>query len=221
MEDSLCPLSSWFFLSFATGSHFFQLYTKLHMIASPLLQGDSQTKWKTEKFKMFGDGSYWKPPPCHQFTMSAAAQAARLPPLPASLEPIPVKPSSSSSSSGGAGNTSGGGTSGGSSSRTSASKKGMLSARLVLTQLFTERIGIWEERRLNRWPWRLSQLHNHEWKMKQGKKTKGVSSSYHTNRPVSSLGIDVRQLRVSACFWHAPRDVSTGFIFTIISCFAS
>ncbi|KAL0272337.1 UNVERIFIED_CONTAM: hypothetical protein PYX00_005352 [Menopon gallinae] len=33
-----------------------------------ILQGDSQTKWHTEEFRMFKGGSIWKPPPMNQYT---------------------------------------------------------------------------------------------------------------------------------------------------------
>ena len=45
-------------------------------------KGDSPTKWRTEKFKMFEGGSMWKPPQCHKYTMSAAAFNANKQPVP-------------------------------------------------------------------------------------------------------------------------------------------
>lgn len=33
-----------------------------------ILQGDSQTKWSTDEFRMFKGGSVWKPPPMNQYT---------------------------------------------------------------------------------------------------------------------------------------------------------
>ncbi|XP_073256675.1 U2 snRNP-associated SURP motif-containing protein-like [Porites lutea] len=54
-----------------------------------ILQGDSPTKWRTEKFKMFEGGSVWKPPQCHQYTMSAAAFNANKQPVPQVETPVP------------------------------------------------------------------------------------------------------------------------------------
>lgn len=75
-----------------------------------ILQGDSPTKWKTVKFKMFVGGSIWKPPQCHKYTMSAAAFNANKQPVPqvetpaaataATPPPAPSTASSSHSSSG-------------------------------------------------------------------------------------------------------------------------
>lgn len=53
-----------------------------------ILQGDSPTKWRTEKFRMFENGSLWKPPQCHQYTMSAAAFNANKQPVPQVETPI-------------------------------------------------------------------------------------------------------------------------------------
>ena len=53
------------------------------------LKGDSPTKWQTEKFKMFEGGSVWKPPQCHQYTMSAAAFNANKQPVPQVETPVP------------------------------------------------------------------------------------------------------------------------------------
>jgi len=67
-----------------------------------ILQGDSPTKWKTEKFKMFEGGSLWKPPQCHQYTMSAAAFNANKQPVPqveTPAAPPTTTPSTQSSSS--------------------------------------------------------------------------------------------------------------------------
>lgn len=33
-----------------------------------ILQGDTQTKWNTDEFRMFRGGSIWKPPPMNQYT---------------------------------------------------------------------------------------------------------------------------------------------------------
>lgn len=52
-------------------------------------KGDSPTKWRTEKFKMFEGGSVWKPPQCHQYTMSAAAFNANKQPVPQVETPVP------------------------------------------------------------------------------------------------------------------------------------
>ena len=95
------------------------------------LQGDSQTKWRTEKFNMFINGSYWKPPACHQFTMSAAAQVPhRSAPLPQSL--VPGETVAGNNSTGGGDGSSNNNSSGATSGATSStSKRGMLSSRLV------------------------------------------------------------------------------------------
>ncbi|KAJ7390317.1 U2 snRNP-associated SURP domain-containing protein [Desmophyllum pertusum] len=53
-----------------------------------ILQGDSPTKWRTERFKMFENGSVWKPPQCHQYTMSAAAFNANKQPVPQVETPL-------------------------------------------------------------------------------------------------------------------------------------
>lgn len=52
------------------------------------VQGDSPTKWRTEKFKMFQNGSVWRPPQCHQYTMSAAAFNANKQPVPQVETPL-------------------------------------------------------------------------------------------------------------------------------------
>lgn len=62
-----------------------------------IFQGDSQTKWKTEKFKMFVGGSWWQPPPCNQYTIGVPLLAQPLvktadiekPPEQQSLPPVP------------------------------------------------------------------------------------------------------------------------------------
>ncbi|XP_020630769.1 U2 snRNP-associated SURP motif-containing protein-like [Orbicella faveolata] len=63
-----------------------------------ILQGDSPTKWRTEKFKMFQNGSVWRPPQCHQYTMSAAAFNANKQPVPQVETPLapPSQPTTTS-----------------------------------------------------------------------------------------------------------------------------
>ncbi|EDO34857.1 predicted protein [Nematostella vectensis] len=52
-----------------------------------ILQGDSPTKWCTEKFRMFEGGSWWKPPPCSQYQPTILPPAAVQPVAPVVEEP--------------------------------------------------------------------------------------------------------------------------------------
>ena len=97
------PLSFifFFFFFFQHFFFFFQHFFFQHSITILLfvsihLQGDSPTKWRTEKFRMFNNGSLWKPPQCHQYTMSAAAFNANKQPVP-QVE-TPIAPSTSQTS---------------------------------------------------------------------------------------------------------------------------
>ncbi|XP_068686027.1 U2 snRNP-associated SURP motif-containing protein-like [Montipora foliosa] len=99
-----------------------------------ILQGDSPTKWRTEKFKMFEGGSMWKPPQCHKYTMSAAAFNANKQPVPqvetpasaatAVAPPAPSTTAAPSQSSSGSHSSSSA-----SSSTAAASRKNVLSNR--------------------------------------------------------------------------------------------
>lgn len=69
-----------------------------HQYVMTYIQGDSPTKWRTEKFKMFQNGSVWRPPQCHQYTMSAAAFNANKQPVPQVETPLapPSQPTTTS-----------------------------------------------------------------------------------------------------------------------------
>lgn len=98
-----------------------------------ILQGDSPTKWRTEKFKMFEAGSIWKPPQCHKYTMSAAAFNANKQPVPqvetpATAAPTPA-PAAASTAASSQSSSGGHGSSSVSSSAAASSRKNVLSNR--------------------------------------------------------------------------------------------
>ncbi|PIO27077.1 hypothetical protein AB205_0057140 [Aquarana catesbeiana] len=39
-----------------------------------ILQGDSPTKWRTEDFRMFKNGSFWRPPPLNPYLHGMAEE---------------------------------------------------------------------------------------------------------------------------------------------------
>lgn len=41
-------------------------------------QGDTLTKWRTEEFRMFADGSVWRPPPLAQFALGMPEDLAHI-----------------------------------------------------------------------------------------------------------------------------------------------
>ena len=97
------------------------------------MQGDSPTKWRTEKFKMFEAGSIWKPPQCHKYTMSAAAFNANKQPVPqvetpATAAPTPA-PAAASTAASSQSSSGGHGSSSVSSSAAASSRKNVLSNR--------------------------------------------------------------------------------------------
>ncbi|KAK2573566.1 U2 snRNP-associated SURP motif-containing protein [Acropora cervicornis] len=98
-----------------------------------ILQGDSPTKWRTEKFKMFEGGSIWKPPQCHKYTMSAAAFNANKQPVPQVETPAAAAPTAApvaaSTTASSQSSSSGHGSSSVSSSAAATSRKNVLSNR--------------------------------------------------------------------------------------------
>lgn len=97
------------------------------------MQGDSPTKWRTEKFKMFEGGSIWKPPQCHKYTMSAAAFNANKQPVPQVETPVAAAPTAApaaaSTTASSQSSSSGHGSSSVSSSAAASSRKNVLSNR--------------------------------------------------------------------------------------------